>query len=114
MAYVLMKNGWEYNDEVYYRSTGGTPQKLYSDLDEAQEAVDQLNLKELKSISKYFVDYVGYEMPSKLADFLESKGLPTDDWRLDISSLSDEDIIKAGKLGNVSFYEIIEIEEASD
>lgn len=115
MAYVLIKNGWEYNDEVYSRTTGGIPKKLYHDLSSAQEAADKLNLKELRDISKYFYAYLGYEVDSKTAIYLEGKGINVmDDYDVNVSSLSDKDLIELGKIANVQFYEILEMEEAND
>lgn len=50
--YVLMEEGWEYNDEIMFRpeSGGGTPRKVFTALSKAQKECDSLNVKELRKL----------------------------------------------------------------
>lgn len=64
-VYVLMEDGWEYNDEIRFRpeSRGGTPRKVFTSKKKAQEECDALNVKEFKSlfasgeITEYFYSW---------------------------------------------------------
>lgn len=52
--FTIVKVGWNYNDEYYYReeSGGGTPIKAYRTLASAEEELDKLNGKWLRTIGK--------------------------------------------------------------
>jgi hypothetical protein len=52
VVYVLMHEGWEYNDEVFFRaeSGGGTPHSFFTKEEEAQSECDKRNLKDFKSL----------------------------------------------------------------
>lgn len=60
--YVLVEEGWEYNDEVMFRpeSGGGTPTKVFASKEKAEQERDRLNAKVLSakfadgSIQDYF------------------------------------------------------------
>lgn len=61
--FVLMKTGWEYNDEIYFRSKGGLPSKVFECKNAAQLECDRLNVQEFKQliisgeIRNYFYSY---------------------------------------------------------
>lgn len=50
--YIIQRLGWEYNDEIYYVSEvgGGTPKKVYTDEEKAQNECDKLNAKYLSGL----------------------------------------------------------------
>lgn len=52
IVYVLMHEGWEYNDEVFFRaeSGGGTPHSFFTKEDEAKEECEKRNLKDFRSL----------------------------------------------------------------
>ena len=53
-VYVLMEEGWEYNDETYFHpeSGGGTPHSFYTSLEKAQVECDKRNLASFKDLWK--------------------------------------------------------------
>lgn len=59
-AYVILEQGWEYNDEYYFRSGsgGGDPRQIYITPEAAQEKVDQENIKEFLGLVSQSYDYV--------------------------------------------------------
>jgi hypothetical protein len=52
VSYVLMKEGWDYNDEIRFQPEcgGGSPQKVFSDETKARTECDARNVEELKSL----------------------------------------------------------------
>lgn len=50
--YVLMEEGWDYNDEIRFTPEcgGGMPRKVFEDQEKAQAECDARNIKELKSL----------------------------------------------------------------
>ena len=52
--YVLMEEGWEYNDETYFHphSGGGTPHSFYTKESDAQAECDKRNLASFKKLWK--------------------------------------------------------------
>ena len=50
--FVVTRQGWDYNDEYYYRSEygGGEPIKAFKDLAEAERFAKQSNIQECKEI----------------------------------------------------------------
>lgn len=50
--YAIIEIGWEYNDEHYYRgeSGGGTPTKVYRSKERAEDELDRLNGKWLRTV----------------------------------------------------------------
>jgi len=51
-VYVLMHEGWDYNDEVFFRSEGGggTPESFFTDEAKANAECDKRNIKDFKSL----------------------------------------------------------------
>jgi hypothetical protein len=54
-AYVILRKGFEYDDNIYNPTEGGNPNLIVFSKEEAQQKVDELNTKEFKecSISEY-------------------------------------------------------------
>lgn len=50
--YVIVEEGWDYNDEYFYRSEngGGTPKKAFDDKSLAKAELRRLNIEEVKNI----------------------------------------------------------------
>lgn len=71
-VYVLMEEGWEYNDETFFHpeSGGGTPSKIYATLEAATKERDRRNVDSIRKLfttgeaSQYFYnidDIILYE-----------------------------------------------------
>ena len=56
-VYILVKIGWEYNDEYYYRpeSEGGRPVLAFRDFGKASAECNRRNTKASKASSGYFI-----------------------------------------------------------
>lgn len=50
MVYVLMEDGWDYNDEVYFSSDGGRPSKVFVSKEAADAEAKARNLKEFQDL----------------------------------------------------------------
>lgn len=48
MYYILMKKGFEYNDEGYDATAGGTPKSVFTNEEEAQQTMLKLEFKAWK------------------------------------------------------------------
>lgn len=48
--YVLMEQGWDYNDEYYFHIDGGNPHKVFTDKERADKVADELNLEQFKEL----------------------------------------------------------------
>lgn len=58
-AFVLMEKGYEYDDNYYNPTDGGSPQKIFFDYDQALIEKIKLDIKKFKAHS--FESYVYYE-----------------------------------------------------
>jgi hypothetical protein len=58
-AYVLVKKGYEYDDNIYNEIDGGTPKLIIFGQEEVKEKVKKANIEEFRNISIH--DY-GYDM----------------------------------------------------
>lgn len=67
-AYVLVKKGYEYDDNIYNEVDGSTPQLILFGKDEVMDKVKEANIAEFKSISIH--DYT-YDMSDILRVDLE-------------------------------------------
>ncbi len=50
--YVLMEQGFDYNDEYYFRTDGGNPCRVFTNRKKAEEAAEKRNLEEFKKLVK--------------------------------------------------------------
>jgi len=62
-AYVILRKGFEYDDNIYNETDGGTPDLIVFSKENAKRKVEELNIKEYKecSLSEY-----SYEMENSL------------------------------------------------
>ncbi len=53
-VYVLMEEGWEYNDETFFHpeSGSGTPRKIFTKQEDADKECQKRNIKSLKELFK--------------------------------------------------------------
>ena len=94
-SYVLMKVGWEYNDENYFRpeDDGGVPQTVFSSKIGAHQECKRLNEEERKSHSQY------------------GRGCAYDvDGRDLYYEIENDDITEEEAWELVPFYEVVEVE----
>ena len=122
-VYILAEIGWEYNDEYYYRSyNGGShPLTVYRSEKAATEACQEKNVAHFKSLVHDGDTLMGYLGEDNCDDFVEYVkevgGVVEDDWGPFVKSLpdnlSDAQYVQMMKLSGLSFYEVLEVEEAA-
>jgi len=125
-AFVVLRKGFEYNDEIYSQSenSGGNPHKVFFTREGCSEEVERMNIKEFKetNISEYSYDIEDIcDDPEELLEFCKSledkygKMESTDRWnspdeyRLH-KMATDEEAKKYGDMVNLYFYEMVEVE----
>ena len=47
-AYVILRKGFEYDDNIYSETEGGSPSLIVFSKEDAMKKVDELNIKEYK------------------------------------------------------------------
>ena len=140
--YVLMSSGWDYNDEVFFRSesSGGNPEKIFTDEAKAHAVCDRENMGEFKRlvVSGEIHEY-SYSLNDILSDkatdedrqfeggiFMQMFGKTAEDWWDSHYNRSYGDRGKNNVVGEpteeqwkklyncfaISFYEIVECEGA--
>lgn len=63
-AYIIMEKGFEYDDNYYNPTEGGSPKKVYFKFDDAQNALYEYEVKNAKE--QDISNYLGYEMEDEL------------------------------------------------
>jgi len=121
-AYVILKKGFEYDDNIYNEVEGGKPSLVVFDKEDAEQKVYELNIQEYKQLN--ITDY-GYGIDEVLKvdedvyfDFnkslVEKYGEITKQgsWDRTESRLhpmaNDEESKKYAKMLEISFYEVVE------
>ena len=121
-AYVILKKGFEYDDNIYNEVDGGKPSLVVFDKEDAEQKVYELNIQEYKQLN--ITDY-GYGIDEVLKvdedvyfDFnkslVEKYGEITKQgsWDRTESRLhpmaNDEESKKYAKMLEISFYEVVE------
>lgn len=121
-AYVILKKGFEYDDNIYNEVDGGKPSLVVFDKEDAEQKVYELNINEYKQLN--ITDY-GYGIDEVLKvdeevyfDFnkslVEKYGEITKQgsWDRTESRLhpmaNDEESKKYAKMLEISFYEVVE------
>jgi hypothetical protein len=121
-AYVILRKGFEYDDNIYSESEGGSPSLIVFSKEDANRKVDELNAKEFKqcSISEYSYDMediltVEIGEYDKFNESLNQKyGKPESKnrWESYENRLhpmaNEEETEKYIKMVSMSFYEAIE------
>jgi len=121
-AYVILKKGFEYDDNIYNEVDGGKPSLVVFDKEDAEQKVYELNIQEYKQLN--ITDY-GYGIDEVLKvdeevyfDFNKSlvekygKITKQGSWDRTESKLhpmaNDEESKKYAKMLEISFYEVVE------
>ncbi len=121
-AYVILKKGFEYNDEINSPSDGGHPDLIVFSNGDAIKIIDELNSKEFKSVSlsdyAYDMDEiltVEFDEYQKFNEELVSKYGPiqaSNRWESVENRLhpmaNEEETNKYVKMISFSFYEAVE------
>jgi len=124
-AYIIMKKGYEYDDNIYNPTDGGFPQKVFFNREDAQAEIIKLEISEMKSedISNFAYD-LNEELNVEESEFLEftkslneKYGIPAPKYSWDIPSeyqlnekASEEESLKYLEMIQVRFFEIEEVE----
>jgi len=124
-AYVILQKGYEYDDNIYNPQEGGTPMKVFFNLQDANSEKDRLEIKSMKEqdISYYtysIEDELNVEI-NELTSFLESLnnkyGKPAPVNRYDSLGeyqlnpmASDEEAKKFLSMHSIRFYELSEVD----
>ncbi len=56
-AYVILRKGFEYDDNIYSETEGGSPSLIVFSKEDAIKKVEELNIKELKECSLHEYSY---------------------------------------------------------
>jgi hypothetical protein len=100
-VYVLMEEGWEYNDETFFHpeSGSGTPRKIYATLEAAEKERDQRNIKSIRNLfttgeaRQYFYsfdDIVLYEVRKTHAEMAKLEALTVKMFGVTLGELDDK------------------------
>jgi len=121
-AYVILRKGFEYDDNIYSESEGGSPSLIVFSKEDAKKKVDELNSKEYKqcSLNEYSYDLedslsVDVSEYDEFNDSLTAKyGKPElkNKWESSENRLhpmaNEEEIKKYMSMVKLSFYEAVE------
>ena len=121
-AYVILRKGFEYDDNIYSESEGGSPSLIVFSKEDANRKVNELNAKEFKqcSISEYSYDMediltVEIDEYDKFNESLNQKyGKPESKNRWESyenrlhPEANEEETEKYMKMVSMSFFEAIE------
>jgi hypothetical protein len=133
--YHILKAGWEYNDEFYYRSESGSgtlEDKSYRDIEIAKKEKEKLEIKNFKStdIAMYLYEeeiHMNQKELEKLKTFLpdhlknsislDEYGMIESEFLFDggydpfpKSEMNDEEILWILDLFEINFYELVTTE----
>jgi len=124
-AYVIMQKGYEYDDNIYNSTEGGTPTKVFFNKEDAYLEKDRLEIKYMKetditSYSYSIEDELKVEI-DEVKSFLESLNnkygtpAPLNKWdsfgEFQLNPMASyEESKKFLKMHSVRFYEISEVE----
>jgi hypothetical protein len=121
-AYVILRKGFEYDDNIYSETEGGSPSLIVFSKEDAMKKVDELNIKEYKECSLHEYSYdleesLNVEV-SEYDEFNESLntkyGKPESKNRWDSFEnklhpmANEEETQKYMKMVKLSFYEAVE------
>ena len=121
-AYVILRKGYEYNDEIYSESDsgGGFPKKIFFTKPDAQKEVQKMNIEQFKqeNLEGYAYDMEDIvhdvEKLTTLVNTLNTKyGVRKGHYSGELGlneSATNEESIEYMNLVNLSFFEIVETE----
>ena len=121
-AYVILKKGFEYDDNIYNESEGGNPSLIVFSEEDAKKKVNELNAKEYKqcSLNEYSydledslsVDLSEYDEFNESLNTKYGKPESKNRWESYENRLhpmaNEEETEKYIKMVSMSFYEAIE------
>ena len=121
-AYVILKKGFEYDDNIYSESEGGSPSLIVFSEEDAKKKVNELNAKEYKqcSLNEYSydledslsVDLSEYDEFNESLNTKYGKPESKNRWESFENRLhpmaDEEETEKYMKMVNLSFYEAVE------
>lgn len=121
-AYVILKKGFEYDDNIYNEVDGGNPSLVVFDKEDADQKVYELNIQEYKEVN--ITDY-GYgldevlkvdedvytdfnkSLVEKYGEIAKQGSWDRTEYRLHPMA-DDEESKKYAKMLEISFYEVVE------
>ena len=121
-AYVILKKGFEYDDNIYNEVDGGNPSLVVFDKEDADTKVYELNIQEYKQVN--ITDY-GYgldevlkvdedvytdfnkSLVEKYGEIAKQGSWDRTEYRLHPMA-DDEESKKYAKMLEISFYEVVE------
>ena len=121
-AYVILKKGFEYDDNIYSESEGGSPSLIVFSEEDAKKKVNELNAKEYKqcSLNEYSydledslsVDLSEYDEFNESLNTKYGKPESKNRWESFENRLhpmaNEEETEKYMKMVSLSFYEAVE------
>ena len=123
-AYVILRKGFEYDDNIYsgYDGGGGTPDTIVFSKEDAIRKVEEMNIEEFKteSITNYSYDIEDvlnvdqdeyYDFNQKLVEkygAIEKKDVWTSNENVLHPKANKEEAIQYDKMVNLSFFEFKE------
>jgi hypothetical protein len=124
-AYVIMQKGYEYDDNIYNPTEGGTPTKVFFNEEDAYIEKEKLEIKCMKEleITNYVYsieDELNVEL-DEVESFLESLNdkygipAPVNRWdsfgKFQLNPMaSDEESRKFLSMHSIRFYDVVEVE----
>ena len=121
-AYVILRKGFEYDDNIYSETEGGSPSLIVFSKEDAMKKVEELNIKEFKECSLHEYSYdledsLNVEI-SEYDEFNESlntkygKPESKNRWESFENRLhpmaNEEETKKYMSMVKISFYEVVE------
>jgi hypothetical protein len=121
-TYVILKKGFEYDDNIYTEVDGGRPSLVVFDKEEANQKVYELNIQEYKQLNLtdygYGIDEVikvdkevyldfNKSLVEKYGEITKQGSWDKTDYRLHPMA-NDEESKKYAKMLEISFYEVVE------
>jgi hypothetical protein len=121
-AYVILKKGFEYDDNIYNEVEGGRPSLVVFDKEDAEQKVYELNIQEYKQLNLtdygYGIDEVlkvdeevyfdfNKSLVEKYGEITKQGSWDKTDYRLHPMA-NDEESKKYAKMLEISFYEVVE------
>jgi hypothetical protein len=122
-AYIVMKKGYEYDDNTYNETEGGTPKTVCFSKEDAIEKVRELNIKEYQEVSILDFAYEDDCLTVEWDEFekfnkslLEKYGKIETKYKWDNTEnrlhpkATEEEKLEYLRMVDVSFYEVTEVD----